>query len=501
MLNEKGIDYEIHEMTRRMNAHRKTAKKNIYENIAREWLRENLINLADMSYCRDAVKMKRNERCIPVTDLERVFRHRYIDGDGKPQSWFTWLSKEFPLWNVRVKGKPGRRNGNAPGFHSIGSLRRGALRKSGELLKSMAPHSMHPHYMLRIDLAMAKMEKAFPDEKFSIFRQRFDPASARECADHHPDRKSRELAKRILLFSHEDCWFPVMERSVKGRTYHRGMNLQTLPSDLRGMLLGPHMRVDAKVCSWRFFHSEYGKAGGKSEVLNRMLSDRKSFREMISMDVCGDASEESIACAKRALTSIPFGIGLSDMRTTKLHDVLRDAAEVKKFMEHPDVIELKKVRDELLDGARKKWKRERRSMDFFEGEHPSPARMLNCFYNEYEKSMRERMMRIAESAFGRGSVLLQVHDGIFIDIGARRPDKAIQRANSLFIPSRFKRTGQEFDIEFIDSCPLAKISDHYPEILPMESMCFESGKDLNTWEENNHAIGVGINAGAAGKPE
>ena len=363
------------------------------------------------------------------------------------------------------------------GFHSVVRMRRGVAEAAERALRESAPHAMHRTYLRGIEAAAARMRRAAaPRERFSVGRQPLALDGVAEWASGAPDSATRERARRMLAFSNPDGWLPVIERvGASGRVYHRRLNLQTAPKGFRSAALGPHLKADAKVCSWRFVQRELERAGvPPPAALVEMLGDRAAFREAVARDVCGGADAESVGRVKRAITSIPFGVGLRSPGTSGLRAILGGEGAAARFIADPRIAELAEMRSVLRERFREMARDRRRSLPgnlFRPGGIPRVRKVLSHFYNLYETEVRRRMTALAETEFGAGCVLLQLHDGLCVGFGGMDPGDAEAAARGLFSPERFADVGpdQEFDVRIVMPESPPGVSRHYPAAFPINT--------------------------------
>ena len=455
---DSGDIHSIDEICEKMNRFRPTTRRNGYRRVASEWVRECVVTLADLVYER---RDEDGSFRLPVDELKEILNRHYTDESGCSRQWGHWLSENFPLWITVKRGYSGLdRNGRRHGpdaFHTLAKPIPGLFERAEELLEEMEPHSMHAFHRRRVDVRMKRI-RAQGRQGFSVRQQRVCPSTIARCLENAPDGPHRASLKRILVHSDPSGAFPVIERrGENGRVYHRGMNLQTASGIVRRAALGPTIRIDAKVCSWRFFEMELGEPGGEAMV--RMLQDRGGFRRTLARDVCGEATEESVSRIKKAITALPFGIGLNPRFADRsgLRLILDGPEEVDAFLRHPSIVELRAVRNRLHRIMKETFRRKRGiPRDLFRSDgSPDAPRALSYLYNRYEQSVRRCMVRVAEDVFGRGSVLLQVHDGIFVSGGGRDMTEAMDMARMAFISGDLGKFAainplQEFEVDLAD---------------------------------------------------
>ena len=490
--------WDASEIEAAMNAHRPTTRRNSYAAIARRWIRDNAAMLSAMAYRRNDLPLGEREFCVPLHELRMAFGHSYVDADGISRPWFHWLSERFPLWDVSVRGYSGSNRRDMKGFHSVVRMRRGVAESAAETLRESAPHAMHGTYLRGIEAAASRMRRcAAPRERFSVERQPLRLDGVAEWAEGAPDSATREKARRMLAFSHPDGWLPVIERvSASGRVYHRRLNLQTASKGFRSAALGPHLKADAKVCSWRFVQRELGRAGVPlPAALSEMLDDRAAFREAVARDVCGGTDAQSLGRVKKAITSIPFGVGLRNPETSGLRAILGGAEAAGRFIADPRIRELAEMRSLLRKRFRERARAGRRSLPgnlFRPGGVPRVRKVLSHFYNLYETEVRRRMTALAEAEFGTGCVLLQLHDGLCVGFGDMDPAEAERAARRLFSPERFADVGpdQEFDVRIVMPESPPGVSRHYPAAFRLNTEDGPGGDGVGEDTEQEEAARV-----------
>ena len=463
----KGIQdslYPIERMVDDMVLHSPSSRRKHCRKVAEEWMRECIVTVADLLYEKEGDP----EGCfrLAVDEFKAILNRHYKDADGGSRQWAHWLSENYPLWTSSVRGysgvgKDGRKR-SREAFHSIVEPVPGLLERADELLESMGPHAMHGFYARRVDNRLKRI-LGQGRTGFGVRLQRVRADTLAECAQRAPRGPLRAALKRMLVHMNPRGLIPVIERRAEnGRVYHRGTNLQTAPKLVRHAVIGPALKIDAKVCSWRFIEKMLRDEGiPVPRSLSMMLQDREGFRRTLARDVCGDDGAESVARIKKALTSIPFGVGLDRRRfsmTSGLNRILRDQAEVDAFLRHPSIAGLRGARDSLHRIVRTTFRRKRGvpAHLFHADGRPKTTKALSYLYTRYEGEIRKCMVRVAEAVFGRGSVLLQVHDGIFVNPGKRRtPEAAMDKARLEFISGpngkfKYLNPEQEFEVDYID---------------------------------------------------
>ena len=454
--------YPIGMMVEGMVSHSPSSKREHCRKVAGEWLRECIVTMADLLYEKDGDP----EGCfrLAVDEFKAIPNRHYKDADGVSRQWAQWLSENYPLWipvnrGFSGVGKDGRKRPREA-FHSIVRPVPGLLERADEMLESMDPHAMHEFYARRVDIRLKRI-LGQGRTGFGVRLQRVRADTLAECAQRAPRGPLRATLKRMLVHMNPRGLIPVIERRAEnGRVYHRGTNLQTAPKLVRHAVIGPALKIDAKVCSWRFIEKMLRDAEiPVPRSLSMMLQDREGFRRTLARDVCGDDGAESVARIKKALTAIPFGVGLGRRRSAGgLDAILRDSDEVGAFLRHPSIAGLRDARESLHRVVRKTFGR-RRGVPahlFHADGRPKITRALSYLYTRYEGEIRKCMVRVAEAVFGRGSVLLQVHDGIFVSPGKRRtPEAAMDKARLEFISGpngkfKYLNPEQEFEVDYID---------------------------------------------------
>ena len=216
----------------------------------------------------------------------------------------------------------------------------------------------------------------------------------------------------------KDSRIPVIVRNIEGRSYHVGINVQTLPKDKRAWVLGDHIKIDAKCAAPTFIGKSH-----KGNAIRMMIEDRTAFRKRIAMDVIGNASDESIGKVKDGINAITFGATLNPSPFMAMHLIFGKHA--REFCRH----ELVKDYFGNVNEVAKSLGIGKRSSSF--------KKLLHDYFAD-EKKMRDEMIHSLQmEGF---DVMLEVHDGIMV----RDNGVDVERINSVLADGI---DGYQFEIE------------------------------------------------------
>lgn len=222
--------------------------------------------------------------------------------------------------------------------------------------------------------------------------------------------------QKVLQWSEESqTWYfeVAQSKSEFGRTYQKGINLQTAPENLRIAALGDICSIDIESSVWQYYH-HLGKALTLNVPLQMkyLLADKKRFRRTLAAKVYPgmklDDDSPEIKYIKRALTVIGFGGTARDIPgvRTGVKQCIMNADARQRFFESDEVREIQGFVANLLSALKKEYG----DCNPFKGQGRW-RKYLAYQYQHFEATLREAM--VAKLHDMGMVVLLQVHDGVY----------------------------------------------------------------------------------------
>lgn len=404
----------------------KTVSKDKYNKIATAWLTEIKLAISVIAF-----NPEENDTRLQLKTIRDKFGYRYTV-NGKKEYWLYWFTQNYPLWKEVKKG------------YSVGGKAMATqieiLFNEVEYFENATPGSLFDIYY---------RDYINPTNEQEVIWQSYDPVSLEAYID---DCKSRVVTKskkysevvlanlakayKILAFTDISkteeietfgatqyrCYFPVVqEKSAFGRTYHKGLNLQNAKKEFRAAALGKCTSIDVQASVYGFYHHFLTQIGHKAPyALDQMIDNRKLFREQLAQRVFQNTQNLSqhmkIELIKEALTAIGFGAKPQDHHTNSINKIIMNATDRNLFQNDPKVVELKAVVQVLREAVKTMGLTvEQTKIIKGDDNRINYNKALAYFYQQYEKDIRNKMIKAAEA--NGGEVLLQTHDGIFVKGG------------------------------------------------------------------------------------
>ena len=217
----------------------------------------------------------------------------------------------------------------------------------------------------------------------------------------------------------------VVNFSSFGRTYYKGINLQSVHKTVRHAALGAcyAVDIDTSVFNWKYAMAPFQE---ELTYTRELIQDKDRVRRSLALLVFGNNSDYSIKTVKQVLTAISFGAksetrcwfkrdgvwtqgSVSEIiRSKQLREQLFADPWMQNFMREQDRIN-KHIGDSLAQAAGngdipETYLKDLRS----ERGRISKGKLIAWAYQQNEQQV---MRKIIEAA--RAEVLLQVHDGVY----------------------------------------------------------------------------------------
>lgn len=260
------------------------AKARQYQDLVLTELRKNLVMLAN--------KEQIDSEQIPFA-LDKI--RRKLGRYGKPQKyWWNWLHENFPIVTVIKKGN--------------------SHQKVITMVKVNIP----------LDILLAGNDA---EELIKTVYSDFDPEcevdvtpinlrslknyiSSTQALNSVNETIQDNLKKARLIYmiaDHLDGKLPqVKNKSIFGRTYYQGPNLQNCHKAVREAALGSCFSIDIKtsVFNWKYAMVPFSN---ELSYTRELIQDRNRVRKHLARTVFGNDTEYSVKTIKRVLTAISFG--------------------------------------------------------------------------------------------------------------------------------------------------------------------------------------------------
>lgn len=367
------------------------------------------------------------ENRIPF-NLTRV-RHRLGRYSKKNLYWWDWLNQEFPMINIIQKGN------KIQGVVSMvePQMPINVILASGD--SKQLVRALYSKFDLECDLHFAPIN-VYSLQNYILATQSLD------CKEKTYQDNLRD-AKTILMIAGEcNNQLPqVVNHSAFGRTYYRGINLQSVHKTVRHAALGACYSVDinAAVFNWK-----YAQYPDKSQLTytRELIQDKNRIRKHLARVVFGNTKEISVKTIKRVLTAISFGAKESGKGMFFNKNWTPNNGEPKYISSSVDtIIRSPELRTALFaDPWMREFMREQKLLNDYIYQVCLAAKQAGKIPQSMLEDLQSRSGRISQAKFvawayqhgeqevmaalreaARADVLLQVHDGMYFK---SKPDMA-----------------------------------------------------------------------------
>ena len=360
--------------------------------------------------------------------IKRV-RDRLGRYSSKNLYWWDWLHKTFPLVKIIKKGN------NIQGAVSMVEPQiplEIILASKDAKAVVRAIYSAHD---LNSELAFA------PINSYSL--ENYILATTAENSDNKTIQANLRDAKTILMIAQEcNGELPqIVNHSAFGRTYYRGINLQSVHKTVRHAALGScySVDIDSSVINWKYSVVPFNQ---QLTYTRELITDKNRVRKHLAKIVFGNTTEYSIKTIKRVITAISFGAKESGKSFYFNKKWTPNNGEPKYISSSVDTIIKSPENRKILfrDPWMKSFMLEQKQINDFiykdltaalkEGEiaehkvselrsaagRISPAKFIAWAYQHSEQQVMAEILK-----WSRSQPLLQVHDGVYF---STKPDMA-----------------------------------------------------------------------------
>lgn len=414
------------------------AKKAKYKAIATEWL-DKVAKSCVFNY------YTRNEKTYLSTyRIKLNFSHRYRK-DGKMSYWYHWFLENNPLWILVNKGYKG--NSSQASEVRLLNAYNGKLSTAEyriELLKEIGGSGYYEENLAKINKQLTeKQGRAIVQQQIDFDNLRiYIKETERSIAHDNLDKAKKDTMLRnleaawkiVVCMDLDSQTLPVLTTDHNfGRTFHGGVNLQGVHSEVRKAALGECYNYDVEASVFGYYMKELAriettqpKVKNCLTMLGFMLDNKTAFREDLATECLEHLSiskDEKVAIVKRALTALGFGAkkdnfyfnhDIGEYRDA-LPNIITNKEARDNFLNHDAVKLVLKAIEVLIDDVRTQYKtdsafqaeidavpeiRSKKRINF--------KQVLAYKYQQYEKTIRAAIIDCFDS-----EVLLQTHDGIY----------------------------------------------------------------------------------------
>lgn len=204
-----------------------------------------------------------------------------------------------------------------------------------------------------LPIDMANLERFIGNTEYELTK---GPSGALRAKLEHNARQARLIAK-VGQFTHEEVGEAVLplipSKSPFGRTYYKGLNIQSVSKQVRSAILGHHYQYDMNAAVFAIKLFLYGVLnGGDNEIRGTMLgtqtrqylAEKNHIRQRLARE-CFEGiivpKETALRSVKDALTAIGFGARTSgatwmgkngQMEGTALTEVMKSPVARERFL-------------------------------------------------------------------------------------------------------------------------------------------------------------------------
>ena len=340
-------------------------------------------------------------------------------GKGGKHKWWTWLHKNFPLVIEQKKGNNLQGTLTMVSLHSNIDVHKIQRMDTQSVIEAVYPYtdpqSIDSKHWVRIDLKSLR----------EYIRQ------TRDKTDLHPTVAFNLKQARVMfqIAEHFGGWLPQEpSASVFGRTYYKGLNLQSCHKTLRQAALGNSYEVDIRsaVFSWKLSMME--EEARKYTYTREYLDNKKRCHAIIAHAVWGvdKPTQSQEKTLKQVMTSIGFGAKLGTnawflnngaWQQSSLSTMIKSSIDRKSLVECEWVkkflAEQKAINKHLLGVIKPYYKTFSQELQnelrTASGKSMSDNKLISYVYQQFET----QVMDAAIQEKGDAELLLRVHDAAY----------------------------------------------------------------------------------------
>lgn len=361
-----------------------------------------------------------NQNQIPFS-INRVRKRLGSYGKNRQGYWWDWLHKTFPLVKIIKKGN------NIQGAVSMAEpqipLDIILASKDGKAVVQ----TLYSVYDLASELHFA------PINTYSL--ENYILATTALNSGNKTIQANLRDATTILMIAKEcDNKLPqIVNHSTFGRTYYRGVNLQSVHKTVRHAALGNcySVDIDASVFNWKYSQVTFNQ---QLTYTREMIQDKNRVRKYLANLVFGNTSDLSVKTIKSVLTAISFGAkesgkgyyfnkrwnpnnGEPKYISSSIDTIITSPENRQRLFADPWMVafmaEQKQINDaiyqELVHALKTGLIPEARVKELRSAAgRISPAKFIAWAYQHNEQMTMQNIIQ-----WSRAEVLLQVHDGVY----------------------------------------------------------------------------------------
>lgn len=412
-----------------------------YETIAKAWDQEVRRAVMYLSFTDNG------KTYLPTSQIRQLFNYRYKTSSGSLY-WFDWFHQNYPLWKEIKRGYSIGGKGMATEIELvINELEYFENLPEGGHFETYVKETIEPFFFNNTgsdyDLIYQAYDKKGLDEyikstthsstttkgamRETLLRNLTLALKIRSITDPSMTTQTESINGKVI----ERAYFPVItHKSSFGRTYHKGINLQNAHRELRRALLSGTYNIDIEASVYGFYDFLCRNVFDipVPNALNIMIEDKAAFRKQLAMETLNEldiSDDYKIKMVKEALTALGFGARTANAgaKPTAMQDIIRSSDARKKFLEHKYVKQLVELVKNLTESVREMYKTDAEFKDMIQSNselyNPTQKRInykqvLAYLYQQYESSLRAELIECAEVDH-KGTVILQTHDGIYVN--------------------------------------------------------------------------------------
>lgn len=394
------------------------AKARQYQDLVLQELRRNLLLLATSEQIS-------NEQIPFALTKIRNKLGRY----GKPQKeWWNWLHQNFPLVEIIKKG-----NSHQKVITMV------EIKIPLEILLA----GNDAEELIRALYSEVDDKTEFCDAPINLrsLNCYIQSATAMNSTNKTIQDNITKAKMIQMIAKHCDGKLPqIVNRSIFGRTYYRGPNLQNCHKTVREAALGRCYSIDinSSVFNWKYSEVPFCD---EFSYTRELIQDKNRIRKYLAKLVFGNTEKYSIKTIKRVLTAISFG---AKAETTcwfrnptgsspafiqgAISTIITSKDKRKQLFEDPWMVAFMAEQDRinsyiyrLLTEAARNGQIPELTLNELktQGGRISKTKMIAWAYQQCEQLVMKEMLKYCGT-----EVLLQVHDGVYLK---NKPDVASMR--------------------------------------------------------------------------
>ncbi len=412
-----------------------------YINIMKKYLRSSMWYLS---------KTNDNHYYIDMTNLRADFNYRY--GSRKSQKWWLYtLMKQFPLWKQITRGYSNQHSNVLTKVEPIPTILQHMLKNNNIEHPEDNPSN---HYMLKQQIK-DDLTDIVPISTKSL--NNYIKDCANRLQDHTLSKKQRNTISKNQVKANEIQYLTDYyavgglphhknedTEQIWGRTYYKGLNLQTQHKTLREAALGKCNSYDIKssvfsfYCNWFVQHLGRTHEDIRGSMIYQCVNDKKMMRKTLATECLTDTQtdpESKISMIKRSINAIGFGAmlgngyydGNTQWQEGAVRDVIWHKGDYERFKNHWMVKtlleEIKMLSAEMSakykPALQQQW--ENRDSTLPKKLFKSNGRMnksvfMAYLYQNAEADFMNQVYDWIHNRYdGEMNILLRVHDGFYTD--------------------------------------------------------------------------------------